>query len=112
MADGEVLVQVVPVARDKARIRFGEPNVADALDDRIDDIRRAVSTGTAAIGDSLAKLASPDGWSIGEVSAAFGIALTAEAGVLITKASVGATFDVTVKFSRDETDAGHGPDPR
>ena len=37
---------------------------------------------------------------LGEVSAKFGITLTAEAGVIVSKASAGATFEISVKFTR------------
>ena len=34
------------------------------------------------------------------MSASFGITLTAEAGVIVSKASAGATFEVSVTFTR------------
>jgi hypothetical protein len=52
------------------------------------------------VAKSLQSLAAPEGWRLGEVSASFGITLTAEAGVIVSKASAGATFEVSVTFTR------------
>lgn len=95
-----VWVQVVDVdvAADR-EITFGR-NVAEGLAERRDDIRDGVKAGAAALAESLESLTSPDGWRLGEVSASFGITLTAEAGVIVSKASAGATFEVSVKFTR------------
>src|SRR4051812_30151663 len=107
---GEILVQVIPAAQAGEEIGFNRANIAERLDQRLDDVRAAVASGTEAVAASLPGLPDLCGWHIGEVSAAFGIALTAEAGALVTKASVGATFEVTVKFTRERTThAGRGP---
>ena len=61
---------------------------------------------------SLQSLTAPEGWRLGEVSASFGITLTAEAGVIVSKASAAATFEVSVKFTRGPVGSGgrwHGP---
>ena len=95
-----VLVQVVDVNVTADReITFGR-SLADALADRADDIRSAIEAGSKSVADSLESLTTPEGWRLGEVSASFGITLTAEAGVIISKASAGATVEVSVKFMR------------
>ena len=100
---GRVWVQVidVDVAADR-EITFGR-SLAEGLGDRQDDIRGAIEAGSQTVAKSLKSLASPEGWQLGEVSASFGITLTAEAGVIVSKASAGATFEVSVKFTRAET---------
>jgi hypothetical protein len=100
MESERVLVQVidVDVAMDR-EITFGR-NLAEGLGDRVDDIRGAIEAGSGAVAKSLRSLAAPEGWRLGEVSASFGITLTAEAGVLVSKASAGATFEVSVTFTR------------
>jgi hypothetical protein len=50
----------------------------------------------------LPSLPDAAGWNLGEISASFGVTLTAEAGALITKASAAATFEVVVTFRRVE----------
>lgn len=100
-ADSErVLVQVVDVDVAAGReIAFGK-SMAEGLADRQDDIRDAIEAGSRAVANSLKSVPSPEGWKLGEVSASFGITLTAEAGVIVSKATAGATFEVSVKFTR------------
>lgn len=99
MDNGTVLVRVVADAEDRRQIRW-DVDVAETLESRIDDVRRAVGTGASAIAESLPSLAEPEGWRLGEVSATFGVSLAAEAGVIISKAEAGATFEVSVTFTR------------
>ena len=100
MGPERVLVQVVDVdvAADR-EITFGR-SLAEGLGDRVDDIRGAIEAGSESVAKSLQSLAAPEGWQLGEVSASFGITLTAEAGAIVSKASAGATFEVSVKFTR------------
>lgn len=95
-----VLVQVVEAEQGR-QISWGS-NAADKLGDRMDDVRKAIAQGTKAVANGLSDLSVGDGWEIGEVSATFGITLTAEAGVLISRAGAEATFEVSVTFQRKE----------
>jgi hypothetical protein len=97
--DATVLVQVVPDAAAGREIGWGS-SVAEQLEGRIDDIRRAIHSGATAVAGSLVSLPDAAQWEIGEVSASFGITLTAEAGVLLSKASAGATFEVAITYRR------------
>ena len=72
------------------------------LHERIGDIKAAIVSGSSAVADSVGGLTSPDGWELGEVTASFGVALTAEAGAILTKASGEATFEVSVTFRRKD----------
>lgn len=96
---GRVLVQVVPV--DEGREIGWGSNVAEQLGDRAEDIRRAIAVGAETVADSLAGLPGTEGWRLGEVSASFGVTLTAESGVILSKASAGATFEVTLTYQRE-----------
>ena len=98
---GQVLVQVVAV--DSGRQIGWGANVAEQLEDRLADIRRAIAAGAKAVADSLEELPSKPGWRLGEVSASFGVTLTAEAGVILSKASAGSTFEVVVTYQHDHT---------
>ena len=89
----------VDVAADR-QITFGR-NLAEGLGERLDDIQGGIEASSDSVAKSLKSLASPEGWRLGEVSASFGITLTAEAGVIVSKASAGATFEVSVTFTRD-----------
>jgi hypothetical protein len=99
-SEKKVLVQVVPV--DEGReIGWGE-STAEQLRNRLEDINLAIKEGTKAVADSLEGLPGAKGWRLGEVSAKFGVTLTAQAGVIFSSASAGATFEVTVLFKHDQ----------
>jgi len=101
MADttgGSVLVPVVEV-RSGREIGWGT-NVTELLKARMSDIRAAISAGAESVADSLSALPAPEQWKATEVSATFGITLAAEAGVILSKASAEATFEIEITFSR------------
>jgi len=99
-SEKNVFVQVVSV--DEGReIGWGE-STAEQLRNRLEDIRLAVKEGVKAVAESLEGLPGAKGWQLGEVSAKFGVTLTAQAGVILSSASAGATFEVTVLFKRDQ----------
>jgi hypothetical protein len=103
MADAgpeRVWVQVVDVDVAADREISFRRNLAEELSRREDDIRDAIEAGSRSVANSLKSLKSPDGWGLREVEAKFGITLTAEAGVILTKASAEATLEVSVKFTR------------
>jgi hypothetical protein len=95
-----VFVQVVEV-EDGREISWG-PNLAEQLENRSEDVRRAIAVGAKTVADSLGELAAAQNWRLGAVSASFGVTLTAEAGAILSKASAGATFEVTVTYQRDQ----------
>jgi hypothetical protein len=96
----KVLVQVVPVDEGRQQIGWGE-STTERLRNRLEDIRSAISEGAKAVADSLEGLPGANGWQLGEVSATFGVTLTAEAGVILSRVSAGTTFEVTVLFKRE-----------
>ena len=102
-APDHVWVQVVELDSNR-QIGWGS-NLEQRLNERIGDIRAAVVSGSSAVAESIGSLVSPEGWELGEVTASFGVALTAEAGAILTKASGEATFEVEVTFKRKD---GHG----
>jgi hypothetical protein len=99
---GEVLVQVVPVEGGR-EIGWGSNRVA-MFRDRLADIREAVASGAQAVADSLGGLPSAEGWRLHEVVGSFGISLAAEGGVILTKATAGMTFEITVTFRHVDRD--------
>jgi hypothetical protein len=101
--EGVVLVQVVDVGSGR-EISWGS-NVADRLDARFDDIGRAIRAGVRAVSVGLVDLPVAREWQVGEVSAKFGITLTAEAGVLLSRAGAETAFEVAVTFRRKERSA-------
>ena len=99
MSQGEVLIQVVPDIESGREIGSAA-SLAEQLEGRLDDVRQAIQAGASAVAQSLPGLPAAEGWAIGDVSASFGVTLTAEAGVFITKVSAGATFEVTVTLRK------------
>jgi hypothetical protein len=98
-----VWVQVVDVDTAAGReITFGK-SMAEGLADRQADIRDGIEAGSRVVANSLMSVSSPEGWRLGEVSASFGITLTAEAGVIVSKATAGATFEVSVTFTKADS---------
>jgi len=98
-----VSVQVVPLSEGR-QISWGSSRL-QSLADRADDIRSSILEGGRAISDALPEIPSAAGWRAKEVSGSFGITLTAEAGVILSKASAEATFEVTVTFERESEPA-------
>jgi len=94
-----VMVQVAILDQDR-QIGFGT-NPVDQLETRLDDISTAIKAGTNAIAESLDGLPIVNGWHVGKLSASFGLTLAAEAGVILSKASAEATFEITVTFQCD-----------
>ena len=98
MVPESVSVQVVDVT-DGRQISWGSSAV-ERLGDRLADVRAAIIAGAAAINIDFDALPAQPGWQVNEVSATFGVALTAEAGVVLSKAAMEATFEVTVTLQR------------
>jgi Trypsin-co-occurring domain 1 len=94
----QVFVPVVEV-RSGREIGWGT-NVSESLRARVPDIHAAIQAGAESIAASLGSLPTVQQWSASEVSASFGITLAAEAGVILSKASTEATFEVTITFNR------------
>lgn len=96
-----VYVPVVEITDAGREIGWGS-NVSEMLTARLDDIRDALRAGAASISTGLPDLPVVADWRVTEVEASFGITLAAEAGVILSKGSAEATFDVTITFSRNE----------
>jgi Trypsin-co-occurring domain 1 len=101
MSDDVADVVFVPVVEITTGREIGwNTNISELLRSRLSDIRAAISAGAESVASSLTSLPTAETWRVKEVSASFGITLAAEAGVLLSKASTEATFDVTITFQR------------
>jgi hypothetical protein len=94
----DVFVQVVET--DGGREIAWGANVTERLRDRLDELRAAVVAGAQVVNADLDQLPERPHWRVSELSATFGVTLTADAGVLLSRAGAEATFEVTVTFSR------------
>lgn len=93
-----ISIQVVPVSGGR-QIAWGSSAV-ESLSRRLDDLKEAIAAGGSAVAESLPTLSEAPGWRVKEVSGTFGLTLTAEAGVILSKASAEATMEVSVTFER------------
>lgn len=70
------------------------------LHERRGDIEAAVGEACEIVQDSVAKVDARHGWRVSSLEAKFGLTLSAEAGVILSKASAEASFEVTVTIER------------
>lgn len=70
------------------------------LRDRADDIQAAVQEAAAIVGESVSKVEDKGGWRMNSVEVKFGLVLTAEAGVVLSRASAEASFEVKLTIER------------
>ena len=105
-----VFVPVVEIADAGREISWGA-NASELLTARIADIRDAIHAGAHSVVGSLTELPVVENWHVKEVEAAFGVTLAAEAGVILSKASTEATFEVKITFAR-RTAPSAGSDAR
>jgi hypothetical protein len=70
------------------------------LQARRSEIEAAVREACEIIQDSAAKTDPGQGWHVSSLEAKFGLILAAEAGVIVSRASAEASFEVTVTIQR------------
>lgn len=100
VAEVEVRVETVQLDGSAQRQIGSKTRTTALLRDRHDDIEAAVAEASAVLKDSAAQLEDGDGWRVTSVEAKFGITLGAEAGVILSKASAEASFEVTITVER------------
>ena len=100
VAQVEVFVETVQLDRAGQRQIGAKARATALLKERHDDIEAAVAEASAVLRDSAARLEDGDGWRVTSVEAKFGLTLGAEAGVILSKASAEASFEVTITVER------------
>ncbi|MGW0423251.1 CU044_2847 family protein [Streptomyces sp. NPDC003015] len=70
------------------------------LAERSDELREAIVQASTIAQESLAQVPQRHGWSVTSVEVVFGLTLAAEAGVILSKASAEASFEVTLTVER------------
>ncbi|RRR85687.1 CU044_2847 family protein [Streptomyces sp. RP5T] len=71
-----------------------------ALGDRAAEVEEAIAQASGIAQRSLAQLDEHSGWQVTCMEVAFGLTLAAEAGVILSKASAEASFEVTLTIER------------
>jgi Trypsin-co-occurring domain 1 len=98
--EAKVQVETVQLELSGTRQIRSRTHTTELLQDRREDIEAAVREASTIIQNSVAKVEDKAGWSIKRLEAKFGLTLAAEAGVILSKASAEASFEVTVTIER------------
>lgn len=100
MSSAEVLVETVQLDPSGDRQIGSKHRSTALLRDRRADIEAAVRETVVILQESAAKNGDPPGWRVTSLEARFGITLTAEAGVVVSRASAEASFEITISIQR------------
>jgi hypothetical protein len=71
-----------------------------ALSERAGEIEEAIVQASTIAQESLARVPVHQGWQVTSMEVSFGLTLAAEAGVILSKASAEASFEVTLTLER------------
>ena len=91
MPEPGVRVETVVTTASGGRQISAKSRTTELLRDRRDDV---------ILRESVAKIEDVEGWRIKTLEAKFELALSAEAGVVLSKASAEASFEVTITIER------------
>jgi formylmethanofuran dehydrogenase subunit B len=100
MSSSEVRVETVSLDASGNRQIATKRRGTALLKDRRADIETAVQEAVAIMQESAAKNQDASGWRVKSLEAKFGITLTAEAGVVVSRASAEASFEITISVER------------
>jgi hypothetical protein len=96
----KVLVEVVELDDHGNRQIGPTERITDQLINREAEVKAAIVMAARIVTTSAAGEIADAGWHVSELEAKFGITLSAEAGVIVGKASAEATFEVTLKVTK------------
>ena len=100
MSEASVLVETVQFDSSGTRQIAPRTRTTSLLRDRRDDIEAAVSEASTIVQDSVANVEDKNGWRLKTIEAKFSLTLAAEAGVILSKASAEASFEITLTIER------------
>ncbi|GAA3834949.1 hypothetical protein GCM10022403_079660 [Streptomyces coacervatus] len=95
-------IRVETVALDAAGMRqiASRARPTAALGERAAEIEEAIVQASAIAQRSLDQVPERAGWQVKSLDVTFGLTLAAEAGVILSKASAEASFEVTLTVER------------
>ncbi|MEV6706866.1 CU044_2847 family protein [Micromonospora wenchangensis] len=98
---GEIRVQVVPTDAASGDLRAG--GITENLMHRVDELGDSILEVARGLQDRISREKETKGaaFNLAEVSLAFSLDLEAEAGVVVSRASTKAGFEVTLTWSRN-----------
>ncbi|MEV0184707.1 CU044_2847 family protein [Streptomyces sp. NPDC050625] len=101
MTDAVVRVETVELdGQGRRQIAARAARRTVPLAERSAELREAIVSASAIAQDSLAEIEPRNGWRVSSVQVVFGVTLAAEAGVILSKASAEASFEVTLTVDR------------
>jgi len=100
MTEPNVRVETVELDSSGTRQIRPRGHTTALLRDRADDIEAAVQEAATIVQGSVSKVQDKGGWRTKSVEVKFGLVLTAEAGVILSRASAEASFEVTLTIER------------
>ncbi|MEU6379682.1 CU044_2847 family protein [Streptomyces sp. NPDC046909] len=95
-----VRVETVELNGYGARQIGSKARQATPLADRSVELQEAILQASAIAQESLSQVPERHGWSVASMQVVFGLTLAAEAGVILSKASAEASFEVTLTVQR------------
>ncbi|MGA4837422.1 CU044_2847 family protein [Streptomyces sp. G45] len=100
MATSVVRVETVQMDSQGSRQIRSRSRDTESLEERSAELEQAIVSASEIAQNSLARLPSQDGWRVSGLEVTFGVTLAAEAGVILSKASAEASFEVTISVER------------
>jgi len=100
MPDPLVRVETVDLDRTGSRQIGPKSRSTTPLSERREDIQAAIQEASSLVQQAAAKAEETAGWRITTLEATFGLTLTAEAGIIVSKASAEASFEVKITVKR------------
>ncbi|MFE2533689.1 CU044_2847 family protein [Streptomyces sp. NPDC056738] len=96
----EVRVETVVLDASGSRQIGTRTRSTAALAERATEVEEAIVEASAITQRALAQVPVHHGWQVSSVDVTFGLTLAAEAGVILSKASAEASFEVTLTVER------------
>ena len=96
----DVRVETVELDRSGDRQIRSRTQATEQLAQRREDIQAAIVQTSEIAREALGGLAEPPGWKVSSLKLTFGVTLAAEAGVIVSKASAEASFEVVLTIER------------
>lgn len=100
MAEANVRVETVEIDSSGTRQIKQRTRTTALLRERAGDIDSAIQEASSIVQESVAKAEGKGDWRMRSVEVKFGLVLTAEAGVILSRASAEASFEVTLTIER------------
>lgn len=101
-----MLVETVQLDSSGSRQIASKARATALLRDRRAEIEAAVREASSIAQEAAASTDDRKGWRVKTVEAQFGLMIGAEAGVIVSKASADASFQITVTIERGDS-GGH-----